>query len=130
MPVTFVYVIDGPDATVAHTSRLQVVDAQNVLVGELILKAVGTVDTGSLSLQPGNYSAFSWDEKPGSASPVVSTKCGSPFTVDPGQPLVVTITSARLGACLTDTEEPNATSEPSSSAPAVPVSSPFNPGPS
>ena len=113
MPVTFVYTTDGFAAGTAHTTHLQVVDGRNVLVGELILKTVGTVDTGSLALLPGSYSAISWDEQPASPTPVISTKCGSPFSVDPGQALLVTITSSRVGACLTDTLEPNASPSPS-----------------
>ncbi len=108
MPVTFVYRIDGPTATVAHTTHLQVVDTKNVLLVEITLKTVGTVDTGTLSLQPGNYSAISWDEVPASPNPVSSDKCGSPFTIDPGQALVVTVTASRLGPCITDTLEPGA----------------------
>src|SRR5450432_4124810 len=90
MPVTFVYTTDGLAAGAAHTTHLQVVDGRNVLVGELVLKTVGTVDTGTLALPPGNYSAISWDEQPASPQPLISTKCGSPFTIDPGQSLLVT----------------------------------------
>ena len=113
MPVTFVYTTDGLAAGAAHTTHLQVVDGRNVLVGELVLKTVGNVDTGTLALLPGNYSAISWDEQPASPKPLISTKCGSPFTIDPGQALLVTITSSKLGACLTDTLEPNASPSPS-----------------
>ena len=113
MPVTFVYRIDGPAATVAHTTHLQVVDSKNVLLVELTLKTVGTVDTGTLSLQPGNYSAISWDEVAASPNPVSSDKCGSPFTIDPGLALVVTVTASRLGPCITDTLEPGASPPPS-----------------
>lgn len=112
MPVTFVYVIDGPDSAVPHTTHLQVVNTKNALVAEITLKTVGTVDTGTLALQPGSYSAISWDEHPASPNPAISTKCGSPFTIDPGQALVVTVTASRLGACLTDTLEPNASRSP------------------
>jgi hypothetical protein len=126
-PVTFVYVIDGPDAGVAHTTHVEILDAANALVLDTTLQTAGTVDTGTIALKPGNYAAIAWDEQPASPNPVVSTKCGSPFTIDPGQALVVTITASPIGACLTDTTEPGAASSPSSSAPA---SSPFNPGPS
>jgi hypothetical protein len=117
LPVTFVYVIDGPDAGVAHTTHLQVLNPQNALLRETTLGRAGTVDTGTIFLLPGNYSAISWDEEPASPSPVISTKCGSPFTVDPGQALVVTIIASRIGACLTDTAEPGASQSPDSSLP-------------
>src|SRR5664279_885628 len=32
LPVTFVYVIDGPDAGVAHTTHVEILDAANALV--------------------------------------------------------------------------------------------------
>jgi hypothetical protein len=129
LPVTFVYVIDGPDAGVAHTTHVEILDAANVLVLDTTLQTAGTVDTGTIALKPGNYAAIAWDEQPASPRPVVSTKCGSPFTIDPGQALVVTITASRIGACLTDTTEPGAAPPPSPSS-SAPGSSPFNPGPS
>jgi len=114
MPVTFVYRIDGPNATLTHTTHLQVVDSKNVLVVEITLKTEGTVDTGTLSLQPGNYSAISWNEVPASPNPVTSDKCGSPFTIDPGLALVVNVTASRLGPCITDTLEPGVSAAPPS----------------
>lgn len=118
VPVTFVYVIDGPGAGVAHTTHLQILDSKNVLVSTTSLPTAGSVDTGTVWLQPGNYSAISWDEAAGSPGPVISTKCGSLFTIDPGQALVVTVTASRIGACLTDTLEPGASATPTSSLPA------------
>src|ERR1700690_359077 len=117
LPVTFVYLIDGPGAGVAHTTHLQVLDATNGLVIDTTLQTAGSVDTGTISLKPGDYSAITWDEEPASPSPVVSTKCGSPFTIDPGQALVVTIEASRIGACLTDTTEPGASESPAERSP-------------
>jgi hypothetical protein len=118
LPVTFVYLIDGPDAGVAHTTHVQVLDDTNALVLDTTLQTAGSVDTGTVSLKPGDYSAITWDEAPASPRPVVSTKCGSPFTIDPGQALVVTITASRIGACLTDTTEPGASESPAEDSPA------------
>lgn len=128
LPVTFVYVIDGPGAGVAHTTHLQVLSPNNVLLSETTLGQAGTVDTGTIFLLPGNYSAISWAAESAVPSPVISTKCGSPFTVDPGQALVVTITASRIGACLTDTAEPGASQVPDSSLPSqIPLTSPAGP---
>ncbi len=113
LPVTFVYVIDGPDAGVAHTTHVEILDAANALVLDTTLQTAGTVDTGTIALKPGNYAAIAWDEQPASPSPVASTKCGATFTIDPGQALVVTITASRIGACLIDTTEPGASPSPS-----------------
>jgi hypothetical protein len=124
VPVTFVYAIVGPAAGVAHTTHLQLLDGLNKLLTETTMAAAGNVDTRTISLPPGNYSAISWDEEPASPAPLVSAKCGSPFTVDPGLALVVTITSSRLGACLTDTTEPGASESPSSSSPEPSAPSP------
>jgi hypothetical protein len=118
VPVTFVYVIDGPQAGVAHTTHLQILDPKNVLLSTTTLPTAGSVDTGTVWLKPGNYSAISWDEAVGSPGPIISTKCGSLFTIDPGQALVVTVTASRIGACLTDTLEPGASPSPSASPPA------------
>ena len=127
-PVTFIYSIVGPDAGVAHTTHFQLLDAQNKLLTETTLPPAGNVDSKTISLPPGIYSAISWDEEAGSPAPSVLAKCGSVFTVDPGQPLVVTIESSRVNACLTDTSEPGASQTPGDSA--VPTPSAENPGPS
>ena len=127
-PVTFIYSIVGPDAGVAHTTHFQLLDAQNKLLTETTLPPAGNVDSKTISLPPGIYSAISWDEEAGSPAPSVSAKCGSVFTVDPGHPLVVTIESSRVNACLTDTSEPGASQTPGDSA--VPTPSAENPGPS
>ena len=126
-PVTFIYSIVGPDAGVAHTTHFQLLDAQNKLLTETTLPPAGNVDSKTISLPPGIYSAISWDEEAGSPAPSVSAKCGSVFTVDPGQPLVVTIKSSRVNACLTDTSEPNASPTPGDSDAPAPAS---DPGPS
>ena len=115
VPVTFIYAIVGPAAGVAHTSHFQLLDAQGKLLTEQVLQPAGTVDTTTISLPPGIYQAVSWDEEPASPAPLVSAKCGSVFTVDPGLALVVTITSSRVGACLTDTAEPGASPSPEDS---------------
>jgi len=112
VPVTFIYAIVGPAAGTAHTSHFQLLDAQGKLLTEQVLQPAGNVDTTTISLPPGIYQAVSWDEEPASPSPAISAKCGSVFTVDPGLALVVTITSSRVGACLTDTAEPGASSSP------------------
>ncbi len=116
-PITFVYLIGESGSDLAHTTHLQLLDSRNGLLLETTLKTAGTVDTGTMSLKPGSYSAVVWDEQPASPNPVISTKCGAPFTVDAGQPLVVTITNSRLGACLTDTSEPNASPTPVDASP-------------
>ena len=127
VPVTFIYSIVGPDAGVAHTTHFQLLDAQNKLLTETTLQPAGNVDTTTISLTPGIYSAISWDEEPGSPAPSVSAKCGSVFTVDPGLALVVTIESSRVNACLTDTSEPGASQTPGDSDSPAPAS---DPGPS
>jgi hypothetical protein len=128
VPVTFIYSIVGPSVGVAHTTHFQLLDAQNKLLTETILDPAGNVDTKTISLPPGIYSAISWDEEPGSPAPSVSAKCGSVFTVDPGLALVVTIESSRVDACLTDTSEPGASATPGESDSPAPVTE--NPGPS
>ncbi len=122
VPVTFIYAIVGPAAGVPHTSHFQLLDAQGKLLAEQVLQPAGTVDTTTISLPPGIYQAVSWDEEPASPAALVSAKCGSVFTVDPGLALVVTITSSRVGACLTDTAEPGASPSPEDSEP--PTASP------
>jgi hypothetical protein len=112
VPVTFIYSIVGPSVGVAHTTHFQLLDAQNKLLTETVMQPAGNVDTTTISLTPGIYSAISWDEEPGSPDPSVSAKCGSVFTVDPGLALVVTIESSRVNACLTDTSEPGASPTP------------------
>jgi hypothetical protein len=88
------------------------------------MQPAGNVDTITISLPPGIYSAISWDEEPASPDPAISRKCGSVFTVDPGLALVVTITSSRAGACLTDTAEPGASPSPDESVPPGPSTVP------
>lgn len=128
VPVTFIYSIVGPSAGVAHTTHFQLLDAQNKLLTETTMQPAGNVDTTTISLTPGIYSAISWDEEPGSPSPSISAKCGSVFTVDPGLALVVTIESSRVNACLTDTNEPGASQTPGDTdSPAAPST---GPGPS
>ncbi|MGH2464672.1 MAG: hypothetical protein ACRDGI_04360 [Candidatus Limnocylindrales bacterium] len=116
VPVTFIYAIVGPAAGATHTTHFQLLDAQNKLLTETLMQPAGNVDTVTISLPPGIYSAISWDEEPASPDPAISRKCGSVFTVDPGLALVVTITSSRAGACLTDTAEPGASPSPPDSA--------------
>jgi hypothetical protein len=128
VPVTFIYSIVGPDAGVAHTTHFQLLDAGNKLITETTLDPAGNVDTRTISLTPGIYSAISWDEEPGSPAPSLSAKCGSVFTVDPGLALVVTIESSRVNACLTDTREPGASQTPGDGG--SPTPSAANPGPS
>jgi hypothetical protein len=128
VPVTFIYSIVGPNAGVAHTTHFQLLDAQNKLLTEMIMQPAGNVDTTTISLTPGIYSAISWDEEPGSPAPSVSAKCGSVFTVDPGLALVVTIESSRVNACLTDTSEPGASQTPGDTDSPVPSAS--SPSPS
>jgi hypothetical protein len=128
VPVTFIYSIVGPQAGATHTTHFQLLDAQNKLLAEKLMQPAGNVDTVTISLPPGIYSAISWDEEPASPDPTISRKCGSVFTVDPGLALVVTITSSRAGACLTDTAEPGASPPPDDSVP--PAASPTVPGPS
>jgi hypothetical protein len=128
VPVTFIYSIVGPSVGVAHTTHFQLLDAQNKLLTEMIMQPAGNVDTTTISLTPGIYSAISWDEEPGSPAPSVSAKCGSVFTVDPGLALVVTIESSRVNACLTDTSEPGASQTPSDTDSPGPTAS--DPGPS
>ncbi len=126
MPVTFIYSIVGPSAGIAHTTHFQLLDAQNKLLTEVLMQPAGNVDTTTISLTPGIYSAISWDEEPGSPAPSVSAKCGSVFTVDPGLALVVTIESSRVNACLTDTSEPGASQTPGATDSPGPSAS--NPG--
>jgi hypothetical protein len=128
VPVTFIYSIVGPSVGVAHTTHFQLLDAQNKLLTEMIMQPAGNVDTTTISLTPGIYSAISWDEEPGSPAPSVSAKCGSVFTVDPGLALVVTIESSRVNACLTDTSEPGASQTPGDTGSPEPTAS--DPGPS
>ncbi len=140
VPVTFIYAIVGPSAGIAHTTHFQLLDAQNKLLTETLMQPAGNVDTVTISLPPGIYSAISWDEEPASPAPQISRKCGSVFTVDPGLALVVTITSSRSGACLTDTTEPgvspgpDASEAPDTSAPPggspAPAPTGAQPGPS
>lgn len=128
VPVTFIYSIVGPSAGVAHTTHFQLLDAQNKLLTETTMQPAGNVDTTTISLTPGIYSAISWDEEPGSPSPSISAKCGSVFTVDPGLALVVTIESSRVNACLTDTNEPGVSQTPEDTD--LPVPATASPGPS
>ena len=128
VPVTFIYSIVGPSVGLAHTTHFQLLDAQNKLLTEMIMQPAGNVDTTTISLTPGIYSAISWDEEPGSPAPSVSAKCGSVFTVDPGLALVVTIESSRVNACLTDTSEPGASQTPGDTDSPGPTTS--DPGPS
>ena len=136
MPVTFVYTIDGPDASVAHTTYLQLIDATHTVIDNTTLMPSGSVDTTTVALSPGSYAAIVWDEQPASPSPVVSTKCGAPFKVNPGLALVVTIANSRIGACITDTSEPGASGSPAPAASPAPAGSPgsssptLDPGPS
>jgi len=124
VPVTFIYSIVGPAAGATHTTHFQLLDAQNKLLTEKLMQPAGNVDTVTISLPPGIYSAISWDEEPASPDPAISRKCGSVFTVDPGLALVVTITSSRAGACLTDTAEPDASPSPDESVPPAPSTAP------
>ena len=126
--MTFIYSIVGPSAGVAHTTHFQLLDAQNKLLTEMLLQPAGNVDTATISLTPGIYSAITWDEEPGSPAPSVSAKCGSVFTVDRGLALVVTIESSRVNACLTDTSEPGASQTPGDTNSPPPPST--GPGPS
>lgn len=128
VPVTFIYAIVGPAAGAAHTTHFQLLDAQNKLLAEKTMQPAGNVDTVTISLTPGIYSAISWDEEPGSPAPSISAKCGSVFTVDPGLALVVTITSSRVNACLTDSTEPGASQTPGDTDSPAPPST--GPGPS
>jgi hypothetical protein len=128
VPVTFIYSIVGPSAGVTHTTHFQLLDAQNKLITEMVMQPAGNVDTTTISLTPGVYSAISWDEEPGSPAPSVSAKCGSVFSVDPGLALVVTIESSRVNACLTDTSEPGASPSPGDTDSPPPASA--SPGPS
>jgi hypothetical protein len=130
VPVTFVYTIDGPDAGAVHTTYLQIVDASLAVIDNTILAPSGSVDTTTVALSPGSYAAIAWDEQSAVPSNVVSTKCGAPFKVNPGLALVVTITNSRVGACITDTTEPDASSPPGpagSPGPSLPTA---DPGPS
>jgi len=117
VPVTFVYLIDGLDPSIAHTTHIQILDGANTLVSAGILQAAGTVDTGTFMLAPGNDAAIVWDEEAASPDPIVSTKCGAPFTVQAGVALVVTITNSRIGACVTDLTQPGASDSPGPSGP-------------
>ena len=130
VPVTFVYTIDGPDAGVAHTTYLQLIDATRTVIDNTTLMPSGAVDTTTVALSPGSYAAIVWDEQPASPSPVVSTKCGAPFKVNPGLALVVTITNSRIGACITDTSEPGASGSPAPATSPGSSSSSLSPGPS
>lgn len=130
VPVTFVYTIDGPDAGVAHTTYLQLIDATRTVIDNTTLTSSGSVDTTTVALSPGSYAAIVWDEQPASPSPIVSTKCGAPFKVNPNLALVVTITNSRIGACITDTTEPDASVSPAPLAAPGSSSSSGSPGPS
>jgi hypothetical protein len=112
VPVTFVYSIDGPGEGQTHTTYLQIVDATKTVIDNTILAPAGDVDTTSVALSPGSYAAIAWDEETAGPSAVVSSKCGAPFKVNPGLALVVTIRNSRIGACITDTAEPGASSSP------------------
>ena len=121
VPVTFVYMIDGPDAGAVHTTYLQLIDATRTVIDNTVMAPSGSVDTTTVALSPGSYAAIAWDEQSASPSNVVSTKCGAPFKVNPGLALVVTITNSRVGACMTDTTEPDASSSPGpAGSPGVP----------
>ena len=119
LPVTFVYLIDGPDAGVAHTTHVEVLDAARTHWSSIPPCRRRAPSTPARS----RSSRATTRRSPGTRrlphpSPVVSTKCGSPFTIDPGQALVVTITASRIGACLTDATEPGASESPAEDSPA------------
>ncbi len=130
VPVTFVYMIDGPGSGAAHTTHMQLIDASHTVIDNTTLTPAGSVDTTTVALSPGSYAAFVWDEQPAAPSPIVSTKCGAPFKVNPGLALVVTITNSRINACITDTSEPGASGSPGPSDAPGSSSSGFSPGPS
>ncbi len=123
--------VEGPAASGPRVAHAQVADPTGKLVGSIVLASSGAVDVGAIALAPGPYSLFAWHESSTgpSGSPVHSQTCGAPIVVPATAPFVVTVTVARIGACITETNldltpEPSA---PSAAPTAAPTAVPSGP---
>lgn len=116
--------VEGPAASGSRVAHAQVTDPTGKLVGSIVLAPSGALDVGAIALAPGPYSLFAWHESSTgpSGSPVHSQTCGAPIVVPAVAPFVVTVTAARIGACITETNldqtpEPSASSAAPSAVP-------------